>query len=167
MTSAEPGEPPLAVYLGAAGALVPPDGYSSRSCTRSFHESRAGGTACAPSSSACVGVGGTDAPDSPPPEPPRGLELPPRCGSCGAATALVMQVRDIWREKHWQNETRDETRNSADFFFDGLSFSNLSVTKKNRSTPRSCRRTRTAPCSSSRALRTATRARGGRKPGSA
>ena len=112
MTSAEPGEP-LAVYLGAAGELVPPDGSPSTSCTssgRSFHESRAGGTACAPSSAF---VGGTASDSSP--EPPRGLELPPPCGSCGAAAALVMQVRRMWREAHRRSETRHETRNSADF----------------------------------------------------
>ena len=169
MTSAEPGEP-LAVYLGAAGELVPPEGSPSISgrCSRSFHESRAGGSACAPSSPSSARVCGGAASDSFP-EPPRGLSLPPPCYICGSATALVLQVRKLRREIHRLNETRDEKLGNRmtrpDGHLDLLSLSKKKK-KKNISTPRSCRRTRTAPCSSSRACRTGTGARGSRRPGS-
>jgi len=119
MTSADPGEP-LVVYLGAAGELVAPDGSqsSSSSSMRSFHESRAGGSACAPSSPACA-VGGAESDCAP--GPPRGLVLPPPCGSCGATTALVMQVCYTRKERHIISKTRDETReadqSSTDFHF--------------------------------------------------
>jgi hypothetical protein len=121
MTSADPGEP-LVVYLGAAGDLVAPDGSqsssSSSSSMRSFHESRAGGSACAPSSPACA-VGGAESDCAP--GPPRGLVLPPPCGCCGATTALVMQVCYTRKERHIISKTRDETReadqSSTDFHF--------------------------------------------------
>jgi hypothetical protein len=166
MTSADPGEP-LVVYLGAAGELVAPDGSqssSSSSSMRSFHESRAGGSACAPSSPACA-VGGAESDCAP--GPPRGLVLPPPCGSCGATTALVMQVCYTRKERHIISKTRDETReadqSSTDFHFLIL---HPPSPKKNRSTLRSCPRIRTAPFSSLHACRTGRGARGSRNPGS-
>jgi len=85
-TSAVSGYPPPEVYLGAAGELV----AFSADHSGSFYESRAGGRAWAPSKASTLTSHAVDVDVNA--SPPRGVTLPPRCGCCGGATALVMQV---------------------------------------------------------------------------